>query len=938
MEKIKIMIVEDEIIISKDLELILTKKGYDVVATAISGEEALEKLKRVKPDIILMNVLIKGNMTGIDVTREVNHLYDMPVIYNTAYKDLETYELMKTTKHYGIINPPVKESTLITSIEIALNKYKMEQKLTETRDWLFTILKSVYNGIITTDMKGRVTYINPIAQRLTGLKDELTVGKDINEKLTIINKQNNTKLEISVEEILNYPESLEIAKGAVITSQTGKESIVNISGARIKNNENELIGCVIILNDITEEIYSQKVLRESEQLHRITLNSISDAVFITDDNGDFTYICPNAEVIFGYTENEIRDFGNILSILGENVFSSNELREMGEITNIERQIDNKYGKTFELLVNVKEVSIGKGTILYTCHDVTELKKAEERISRLNRMYFLLSEINEAIVRIRDIRKLFDEVCRISVETGKFRMVWIGIVDYDTYQLEPVTYAGYEQDYLKNIKISIRENIPEGNGPTGIAIRSGRHFVCNDIKNNPNMLLWRDKALERDYNASATFPIWLGKRVIGALKVYSEVSDFFNDEQVNLFDRLGEDISLALTTIEYEKYLEQNKDISNVNKIETEFASDIETTLLKKNMEDNLSEEIKYKSPPSAKSRPTIISKENTIHDIITVNKDFKEQLGYMPEIAQSDLTTMIYGESGTGKELVASAIKNLSRRKNKPFLIVNCAALPDNLLESELFGYMKGAFTGAVNNKIGLFQSADGGTIFLDEIGDISPSMQVKILRTLQQKEFIPLGSVKKMKIDTRFICATNKDLTKMVEEGSFRQDLYYRLNVVSISIPPLRRRLDDIPILVNHFIRLFNGQMGKKINSVTGDVLKILESYDYPGNVRELENIIKHSFIFCKGTQIKSTHLPKYIMESTMQKTPSDKVMNHKDIKEVKPNEPDTLILNSKDETEKKQIMKHLEENKWNISDTAKSLGIHRATLWRKMKKYDIK
>ncbi len=229
----------------------------------------------------------------------------------------------------------------------------------------------------------------------------------------------------------------------------------------------------------------------------------------------------------------------------------------------------------------------------------------------------------------------------------------------------------------------------------------------------------------------------------------------------------------------------------------------------------------------------------------------------LPQIAESSSTVLVEGASGTGKEVIARAIHRLSPRREKRFVALNCAALPDTLLESELFGYKAGAFTDAKKDKPGRFALADGGTIFLDEIGDISPAMQARLLRVLQERTFEPLGSVDPVQVDVRVIAATNKDLSKLVRKGAFREDLFYRVQVVRIALPNLRDRREDIPLLIEHFIAKFNRLQGKDVVGVSDEVLAHLMEYDYPGNIRELENIIEHAFVLCRGGLIGLHHLP---------------------------------------------------------------------------------
>jgi len=316
-----------------------------------------------------------------------------------------------------------------------------------------------------------------------------------------------------------------------------------------------------------------------------------------------------------------------------------------------------------------------------------------------------------------------------------------------------------------------------------------------------------------------------------------------------------------------------------------------------------------------------LSQRYTLGDIISKNHIIRDIFNILPNIAESDSTVLIQGASGTGKELFAKAIHNMSRRSSRPFVKVNCGALPDTLLESELFGYVKGAFTDAKRDKPGRFAVANGGTIFLDEVGDMSPALQVKLLRVLQEKEYEPLGSTTPRKTDVRIIAATNKDLSRLVNEGKFREDLFYRLNVVKIELPPLKERREDIPLLIDAFIQKFNAKMGRQIAGLTEEALRLLMRYDYPGNVRELENIIEHAFVLCRGSRIDLDCLPKELV--------------------MREEERGSLVL-SKGEgpierAEAEIVRRVLEKNMGNRVKTAKELGISRATLWRKMKRYGL-
>ncbi len=309
---------------------------------------------------------------------------------------------------------------------------------------------------------------------------------------------------------------------------------------------------------------------------------------------------------------------------------------------------------------------------------------------------------------------------------------------------------------------------------------------------------------------------------------------------------------------------------------------------------------------------------HNFENIITRSEALTRVLRNVEQVASSDATVLVLGEPGTGKELIARAIHSISPRGNRPLVKVNCSALPANLIESELFGHEKGAFTGAVARKIGRFELADGGTIFLDEIGDLPLELQAKLLRVLQEGEFERLGNPKTIKVDVRVIAATKRDLEKEMAKGNFREDLFYRLNVFPIQIPPLRERKEDVPLLINHFVKKYSAKIGRKIESIPQEVLDTLLAYHWPGNVRELENIIERAVIISPGPKLAlGDWLPKIDVS------------------------PSTITICTLEETECQHILAVLEQTNWRVSGekgAARILGINPKTLESRMRKLGIK
>ncbi len=322
----------------------------------------------------------------------------------------------------------------------------------------------------------------------------------------------------------------------------------------------------------------------------------------------------------------------------------------------------------------------------------------------------------------------------------------------------------------------------------------------------------------------------------------------------------------------------------------------------------------------------------TFHDIIGKSPKIKDILAILPHIARSSSTVLIQGPSGSGKEVFAKAIHNLSKRKKGPFIAINCGAIPHNLLESELFGHVQGAFTDAKHNRHGKFKLAEGGTIFFDEISELPLLLQVKLLRVIQEKEYEPVGGSKPHKADARILLATNRNLQQLVVENAFREDLYFRINVVKINLPPLSERKEDIPLFVAHFIKLQNNLTNKGVENISGEVMRFLMQYPFPGNIRELQNIIEYVFILCDQRTIDMRFLPSEVISSfALTSVGTNAITTGESSKE------DTSGVSRYFQKEIELIRMTLEENKWSRAKTAEALGMNPSTLWRKIKKYRL-
>ncbi len=510
------------------------------------------------------------------------------------------------------------------------------------------------------------------------------------------------------------------------------------------------------------------------------------------------------------------------------------------------------------------------------------------------------EISLALNSSLDLRHVMHKILDILHNRMAMERGTLTLVDDKTQELIIEEAHGMADEQIERGRYHI------GEGITGRVVAAGEPFVVPSVGKEPLFLNRTGSRGKIDPNniAFICVPIKADQKTIGALSVdrlFQENISF--EEDVRLLTIIS---SMVGQAVRIHRMMEKEKE-----KLQTE--------------------NIRLKYELKKKFHPT---------NIIGESKRMADVYASIELVSQTPATVMLRGESGTGKELVAHAIHYNSDRANSPFIKVSCAALPETLLESELFGYQKGAFTGAAANKIGRFELANGGTLFLDEIGDISPSTQVKLLRVLQEKEFERVGGTETIRVNIRLITATNKDLEKEVREGRFREDLYYRLNVVPIFIPPLRERKEDIPILVNHFLKKASQENRKQVQYVSDTAMDYLMQYAWPGNVRELENAIERAVILCQTDAIS----PELFPIPGEQKT-HPVLMGFNPRVPLSSLEETSAAADSKntltqmvEDLEKQKIEEALRETKGNQRKAARMLGITERMLGYKMKRYGLK
>lgn len=616
----------------------------------------------------------------------------------------------------------------------------------------------------------------------------------------------------------------------------------------------------------------QNKFTDYSKLSSFTVERALASIFWMDEKGDLSFANQTAQQQYGYSEDEFVGM-NITDInrnFNEELFaklwkkSKEEKRVRLESTHF-----RKDGTEFpvEIFVNHMEFE-GKAYNVSFILDITEMKRKEQ----------LLKSVSEATANTLGSDFFVALVENIAHSLGVHMAIITECTDASRSTLRTLAYFKGE---------ALQENIEyntEGTPCEFIMKNSDPIFVKSGVQDN----YINEEGIEGYYGV----PILKENGdCIGHIAI-------LNDTPLNLSNEEMEIMKLFSNraAVEIERKVANEKLVEAVEEVQS----------LKDRLEAEntyLQEEIQF---------------EHNFQEIITRSDRFKSVLSSSEQVATTDATVLILGESGTGKELLARAIHNISKRSDRPLVKVNCAALPANLIESELFGHEKGAFTGAIAKKVGRFELADGGTIFLDEIGELPLELQSKLLRALQEGEFERVGSANTLKVDVRVIAATNRDLQKEVDDGSFRADLYYRLNVFPINSLPLRERKEDIPLLVKHFVDRYSAKIGKKIVSIPKRVINSLQGYHWPGNIRELENVIERAVILSNGRVLE--------LGDWIPRTGSESVTH----------EMDTLH-----EFEKKYIVRVLQKTSWRVSGekgAAKILGMKSTTLESRMKKLGIK
>jgi len=563
------------------------------------------------------------------------------------------------------------------------------------------------------------------------------------------------------------------------------------------------------------------------------------------------------------------------------------------IQDVELQMKRKDGQPVWISLSVEPLRDRDGNITESMSmviDISARKHAEETLERQNRELSSLNIIATTINQSLDLETILTDTLRTVLDMMNLKAGWIFLRDGETDTLTLASHMGLPPEFI----YEEREQ-PPADCIGFHVIKQKETLIAENILECPRL----SKLLQEGQACHACVPLLSKDNVVGLMNVASEKFCHLSPEDLNLLTNIGNQVGVAIENAKLFKDTRQKA-----------FELKEAYERLKSSYEEIRAEREKTKTLKKA------LADKFGMGNIVGKNPKMQAIYNLVEDISQSDSTILIQGESGTGKELIARAIHLLSTRNEKPFIIANCSAYAQNLLESELFGHERGAFTGAIKRKKGRFELADGGTIFLDEIGEIPSTTQLLLLRVLQEKKFERVGAEDTLKVDVRVIAATNRNLNQEMMDGKFREDLYYRLNVIPMTIPPLRERKDDVSLLAKHFLEIYSNANKKHIKGFSEEVMQILLDYDWPGNVRELQNVVEHAVILAKEGIIRGVDLPHNLQDTYPQFQAG---------------------ISSLKDTEKNLILKVLKETEGNKYQAAKKLGITRSTLYGKLRKHGI-
>jgi formate hydrogenlyase transcriptional activator len=770
-------------------------------------------------------------------------------------------------------------SSVIAVVRDITARKRTEQALKESRAMLEKLFESSPDGIVlVTSLEGRIVRVNTQAEKMSGYSRAELVGKSVDDFIPPRSRNPHGPHRMTYR-----PEDRAEGPGAILElygkRKDGVEFPVEITCSPVKTDGGEMV--LGVVRDVTVRKHAEDALRHSEQRLRSIVETVKDYAILTlDSEGQVTSWNPAAERIKGYRADEILGQHFSRFYLAEDIERGKPKQALKLAAEHGRFEDEgwrvrKDGSRFWANVVITALRDQEGNLRgfsKITRDFSARKRAEEA---------LLLEITNVLVSNVEIGKLLSAISASLSQVAPHDYASLALYDPEVKQLQL-----HLLNSPKGLDLEAEEMfLPLEGTPAGVSFSSRQPLVVDRLDDGRFTTSTIQHLIEAGIRSGCWLPLISHGRPLGTLGVASVKECAFAKTDLNLLSQVVNQVALAIDNA------------ATFGQIAR--------------MSERLLEEKRYLEDE--------LRTEYNFEEIVGESPAVKRSLKQVETVAPTDSTVLILGETGTGKELIARAIHNLSGRREHTFVKLNCAAIPMGLLESELFGHEKGAFTGAISQKIGRLELAHQGTLFLDEVGDIPLELQPKLLRALQEKEFERLGSTRTIPVDVRLIAATNRDLAQMVKERQFRCDLYYRLRVFPIHLAPLRERAGDIPILVHHFVEKHARRMRKRIDTIPPEVMQALERWQWPGNIRELENLIERAVILSPGQVLR---VP--VSELATPEAP-----------ELRPAAVSTL-----DAAEREHILRALREAKGVIAGpdgAAARLGLKRTTLNAKMRKLGI-
>ncbi len=762
------------------------------------------------------------------------------------------------------------------------------QRQAEQRGQLLAhALRSTDDCVHITDAAGRILYVNDAFLRIYEYEERELVGHSIAMVRAVSG---------DVPDIAKLGARPGGWRGEMLNrSKSGRVFPVALSTSLVRDDHGQGLAVVSVARDISSEKQAQESLRTSEERFAKAFEASPDCIALVDfASGGVLEINERFEEMTGYSRSEI--LGRPLAGLGILVNASNrdaiirKLSETGSMRDFEYQIRRKDGNIRTFSQSAESIEIGgRSCYLAVVRDVTDSRRLDEQLRRT-------AEINRLLLSKLEPDSLYPAIVESLGRVVKVHYASLALCDKGAKTLRLLAQTFYDGRGIRDSRRLIECALT----PAMSALQRGEIIVFQ----HRDLEAFGDPVaglVTEGLRTLCSVPLRSSRGVVGVLNVGSRIPDAYSTDDAAALQQLSTHVAIA---IENAQIYEEVKELKN-----------------------RLAEEKLYLEEE--------IRVDHHFADIIGGSAAIKDVLQQIQTVAATDSTVLILGETGTGKELLARALHDLSPRKDRTFVRVNAAALPAGLLESELFGHERGAFTGAIASKVGRFELADRGTLFLDEVGDVPLELQVKLLRVLQEREFERLGSTRTRRVDVRVIAATNRDLAQMIGEGTFRSDLYYRLNVFPVHVPPLRERRDDIPPLVRYFVQKFSARLRRQITTIPASTMSVLQDWHWPGNIRELENIIERAVILSSGHDLQvplsemlpSTGLPPVLTRVRQAREPAAQPTD---------SPPGTFA-----DGEREMILRVLRESRGIIAGpggAAARLAMKRTTLQSKMRKLGIK